>query len=641
MTAEKAKTSNYKFKAEISQLLEILTHSLYTHRDIFIRELISNAADALDKVKLKMLLAEPVCDKNLDLEINITLDTDNKKFIISDTGIGMSAEELRNNIGTIAKSGTADFIKNLSESKDKDLSLIGKFGVGFYSVFMAGEKVEIITKSAVPEEPACLWESDGKGSFHIRQADTEVKRGTTITVFLRENAESFANDYTVKSAIEKYSNFVPFPIILNKDRVNTISAIWRDPKNSVKDEDYKSFFKFIAHQEEDPVTWLHFSADVPLQFNALLFVPKNNLEFLGLGKQEEGVQLFVKRVMVDPHAKEILPQYLRFIRGVVESDDLPINISRETLQENPYLIKIKNTLTGKFLSHLSDIAEKDAEQYNSLYKEFGRIIKEGYTDFQHKDQIAGLFRFNSSKCKGKDELVSLKEYVDRMAENQEKIYFLSGASRDAVEKNPTLEIFNDRDIEVLYCFDPIDEFALPGLMEFSGKQIQSVDQADPDEIKKAGSTENKEEEPDREVVKELETLTRRMKNILGSRVEDVRLSNRLVKSPAILVSQNKAMSSQMEKIMSMLNQEISAVPKVMEINKNHSIITNMLDIYKKDPKDPVLDDLTNSLFSTALLFDGAVDKPQNMAEEFQKIISRTAELYTEKSKGEKSTEKKK
>jgi len=640
MTAEKAKTGKYKFKAEINQLLEILTHSLYTHRDIFIRELISNAADALDKVKLKMLLGETVCDKDLDLEIKITIDPDNKKFIISDTGIGMTAEELRNNIGTIAKSGTADFIKSLSDSKDKDISLIGKFGVGFYSVFMAGKKVEIKTKSALSDEPACVWESDGSGTFQIRQADEEVKRGTTITVFLREDAESFANEFTVKSAIEKYSNFVPFPIILNKNRVNTISAIWRDPKNSVKEQDYKAFFKFIAHQDEDPVTWLHFSADVPLQFNALLFVPKNNIEFLGLGRQEEGVQLFVKRVMVDPHAKDILPQYLRFVRGVVESDDLPINISRETLQENPYLIKIKNTLTGKFLSHLSDLAEKDAEKYNAIWKQFGRIIKEGYTDFQHKDKIAELFRFNSSKCKNQDEIISLKEYVDRMPENQKKIYFLSGTSRDAVEKNPSLEIFKERDIEVLYCFDPVDEFALPGLLEFSGKQIISVDQADPDEIKKSGNKGKEEKEPDRETLKELETLTRRMKNILGSRVEDVRLSNRLVESPAILVSKNKAMSSQMEKIMTMLNQEISVAPKVMEINKNHPLIMNMLEIYKKDPKDHVLTDLTNGLFSTAMLLDGAVEKPQNMAEEFQKIISRTAELYTGKSGREKSKDKK-
>jgi len=636
MSQVKGKTGNYKFKAEINQLLDILTHSLYTHRDVFIRELISNAADALDKVKLKTLLGEKICDENLDLEIKISIDKDKKTFTISDTGIGMTAEELKKNIGTIARSGTADFIKAVADSKDKDVSLIGKFGVGFYSVFMAAEKVEIKTKSAQPDEPACIWKSDGKGSFTIEETSDKIKRGTTITAFLKEDALSFAEEWSVKSAIEKYSNFVPFPILLNGEKVNTISAIWRDPKSSVKEKDYKEFYKFISHGDEDPETWLHFSADVPLQFNALLFVPKKNMEFLGFGKLEEGVQLFVKRVMVDPHAKEVLPNYLRFLRGVVESDDLPLNISRETLQENPYLIKIKNTLTSKILSHLSSLAEKEPEKYKKIWNEFGRILKEGYSDFQHKEQIAELFRFESSGTEDKHELISLKQYIERMPENQEKIYFLSGQSRESVEKNPNLEIFKDKGIEVLFCYDPIDEFALPGLFEFSGKQIISVDQADIEEIKKISDTKQDKKEIDDEKLKAVEKLTRRMKNILGDRIEDVKISGRLVKSPAILVSTNKTMSAQMEKIMSMLNQDTAVSPKIMEINKKHPLILKMADIYKNNPKDAVLSELTNGLYLTASLLDGSVDKPAEMAEHILKVVNRAAELYTKNKKQDKA-----
>jgi len=632
MATAKKKTGNYKFKAEIAQLLDILTHSLYTHRDVFIRELISNAADALDKIKLKLLLNETVCDENLDLEISISLDNDNKTFTISDTGIGMTMEELKKNIGTIARSGTADFIKTLAESREKDVSLIGKFGVGFYSVFMAAEHVEITTKSADPQEPAYIWKSDGKGSFTITEADEKTSRGTSITAFLREDADMFSQEYAVKSAIEKYSNFVPFPIKLNNETINTVSAIWRDPKSSVKEKAYKDFYSFISHHDEEPATWLHFSADVPLQFHALLFVPPKNMESMGFGNLEEGVQLFVKRVMVDPHAKDVLPQYLRFIRGVVESDDLPLNISRKTLQENPYLIKIRNTLTGKVLSHLAETAEKKPQEYTEIWKEFGRILKEGYADFQHKDQLAPLFRFDSSRQDETGSQVSLKQYVDRMVKDQEKIYFLSGSSKDAVEKNPGLELFRQRGIEVLYCYDPIDEFALPGIMEFSGKQIVSVDQSDPEEIKKLGEAPKEEKELDTETKKDMEKLTRRMKNILGDKVEDVRLSGRLVKSPAILVSKDRGMSSQMEKIMTMLNKDAAVSPRVMEINKSHKVVNRMLEIYKANPKDAVLTELTQGLFSTAMLLDGAVDKPQDMAQELLKIIERAAVLYKGKPK---------
>ncbi|MFC1502423.1 molecular chaperone HtpG [bacterium] len=640
--AKTLKKQSFKFKAEVSQLLDILTHSLYTHRNIFIRELISNAADALDKVRLKELLGDKVADPDLNLEIRIDLDKEKKTFTISDTGIGMTKDELVKNIGTIARSGTADFLKQISQEKQDDAQLIGKFGVGFYSVFMAGEKVEITTRSAIQKEPAFMWTSDGRGSFQIIPAEGKIQRGTTIKVFLREDAAEFAESYTVKNTIETYSNFVPFPIILDGDQVNTISAIWREPKSSVKKKQYNEFFKFIAGQNEEPMTWLHFSADVPLQFHALLFVPKNNFENLGFGKKEEGIHLFVKRIMVDAHAKDILPAYLRFVEGVLESDELPLNISRETLQENPYLFKIMNTVVSKFLSYLQDLSEKDDEQYREFWKQFGRILKEGYSDFTHKDKLAPLFRFNSSKCEDGDTLISLQTYVDRMSEKQEEIYFLSGPSREALEKNPTMDLFKAKDIEVLYSFDAIDEFVLPGLMQFQEKNIVSADQSDPGKLEAIQSKEGKKEKKISDAdLKDLEKLTRRIKNILGDKVEDVRLSDRLVGSPAVLVGSEKGMSKQMEKIMQMVNQEAAITPKILEINKHHGMIKNLVQIYKANAKDRMLTKIVNNLYDSVLLLDGAVPDPHEMATEMQDLLTETAKLYSQnKPEGEKAGAKK-
>jgi molecular chaperone HtpG len=632
-----SKKQSFKFKAEVSQLLDILTHSLYTHRNVFIRELISNAADALDKVRLKEMMGDKIADPDLNMEIRINLDKEKKTFTILDTGIGMTRDELVQNIGTIARSGTADFLKQISQEKQKDAQLIGKFGVGFYSVFMAGEKVEITTRSAVQREPALTWTSDGRGSFQIVPAEGKIQRGTTIKVFLREDAVEFAESFTVKNTIETYSNFVPFPIHLDGEQVNTISAIWRDPKSSVKKKQYNEFFKFIARQSDEPLTWLHFSADAPLQFHALLFVPRTNFETLGFGKKEEGVHLFVKRVMVDAHAKDIMPSYLRFVEGVLESDELPLNISRETLQENPYLFKIKNTVVSKFLSYLQEFSEKDDEKYREFWKQFGRILKEGYADFTHKDKLAALFRFNSSKCEGKDTLIPLQTYVDRMIEKQEEIYFLTGPSREALEKNPTMDIFKAKDIEVLYSFDAIDEFVLPGLMEFQKKKIVSADQADPAKLDAILSKDGKKEKKVTDAeLKNLEKLARRIKNILGDRVEDVRLSDRLVDNPAVLVGSEKGMSKQMEKIMQMMSQGAAPAPKILEINKHHAMIQNLVKIYTANAKDHMLTKIVQNLYDSVLLLDGAVPDPHEMATEMQDLLAETARLYTQmKPEGEK------
>jgi len=624
---ETIKPQKFKFKAEVSQLLEILTHSLYTHRDVFIRELISNAADALDKVRFMEVRGDTISDPDLALEIRIDIDKEAGILTISDTGVGMTRDELTGNIGTIARSGTSEFVKQMAEGGEQAVNLIGRFGVGFYSVFMAAQEVEITTKSATPEEPAWVWISDGRGSYQIREAAEKTGRGTRIRVILREDTKEFAEEFRVKSTIEKYSSFVPFPIFIGKEQVNKIQAIWREPRSKVKKDQYHEFFKFIAHQSDDPMTWLHFSADVPLQFHALLFVPKTNFELMGFGREDDGIHLFVRRVLIDAHSKDVLPAYLRFMRGVLESDDLPLNISRETLQENPYMMKIRAAIVKKLLSHLEEFAEKEPEEYKKFWRAHGRILKEGYNDFQHKDQIAETFRFNSSKCRDADELVSLKTYVERMPEKQGEIVFLSGPSREALEANPAVEIFRVKDIEVLYCYDPIDEFVLPGLITYRDKQILSADQVDLKKLAdipvRDGDQKEAETGPDK---KDLEKLARRMKDILGERVESVRLSERLIGSPAMLVGASDAMSAQMEKIMQMMNKDAKPSAKILEINPGHGMIRNLLTLYEKNPADLLLTKLVEGLYTSVLLLDGSAEHPEAMAASIQALIGETARL---------------
>ncbi len=629
--AEQAKS--YQFQAEIQQLLDILTHSLYTHRDIYIRELISNSADALDKVRYKTVTGQEVMNPELNLDIRIELDEKENTFTIKDTGIGMTKDELIENIGTIARSGTGEFIKQMTQDDKKDINLIGRFGVGFYSVFMVADKVELTTQSATGGEPAWVWTSDGKGSFEIAEGPQDAQRGTTIKVFLNEDAKDFGQKWQVESAIKKYSNFVPFPILVDNEQVNTLNAIWREPKSSVKDEQYIEFFKFIANENEDPLTRLHISADVPIQFHALLYIPKTNRETMGFGKDEEGVNLFVRRVMVDSHAKDIMPDYMRFVRGVVDSDDLPLNISRETLQENPYLIKIKNTLVSKLLSHLKELQEKDWDTFKQIWKAHGRILKEGYMDFGNKDKLADIFVFDSSHRKPDEPLVSLKTYVSRMKENQDAIYFLSGQNREALDTNPSGEIFRSKGIEVLYCYDPVDEFALPGLMEYDKKKIVSTDQADIKDIEKIeGDKKAKDKEQEQETEKadkkDLKNLARRIKDILGDKIEDVVLSERLVDSPALLKGTTPGMSSQMEKIMRMWDENAPQSKKVMEINGKHPLILDMLKIYKKDVKDPFLDKIAWRLYDSVMLLDGMLSDPHAMATGLQDLLTQSTQLYT-------------
>jgi len=623
-------TQTFEFKAEIQQLLHILSHSLYTHREIFIRELISNAADALDKARFKTIKGEPMVDSDLEFAIWIDLDESKKTFTIRDSGIGMSQEEMVQNIGTIAHSGTSEFLKQMAVQQDAGLNLIGRFGVGFYSVFMVAERVELTSRSADADQPAHVWSSDGQGAYDIQPAGA-TPRGTIIKVFLREDAKEFCEKQRVESLIQKYSNFVPFPIRVNGEQINKISAIWREPKAQGREEQYNEFFKCIAVDSENPLTRLHFSADAPIQFHALLFVPSSSRESLGFGHDEEGMQLFVRRVLVAHHAKEILPDYLRFVRGVLDSDDLPLNISRETLQENPHLLKIKNTLVGKFLAHLQDLACSDEAKYLEIWRQHGRVLKEGYADFTQREKLAELLRFNSSKCADEKELISLQTYTERMPEKQREIYYLSGPTRETVSRNPILEIFKAKEIEVLYCYEPIDEFVLPGMMEYKGKKFKSADQVDlkalsdlPDKTaEKPAATYDK---------KDMDHLARRIKDILGDKVEDVRVSERLVDSPALLVGADSFMSSQMQRIMMHMQHQVELPKRNMEINPRHPLLQNMEQIYRKNPQDPFLTQLALRLFDSAQWVDGYVSDPLATASGLQELLQQVSDMYVKREK---------
>ncbi len=629
--AEQAKT--YKFKAEVNQLLDILVHSLYTNREIFLRELISNASDALDKVRFELTRGSDVIDKDLPLEINIELDKDKKWLKISDTGIGMTRDEIVKNIGTIAKSGTADFLKRLSkEAKPQELvNIIGKFGVGFYSVFMVADKVEIVSKSYLKDEPAVKWISDGKGSFKVSELEETPKRGTTITVFLKEDAKEFAEDWRVKEIIKKHSNFINFDIKVNGEKVNTIRAIWREPKSSIKKEQYEEFYKFLTYDPEPPLEIIHVAVDAPVQFYSIMFIPQKNYNIFGLTKEDIGLDLYVRGVLIQHKFADILPEYLGFVKGMVDSPDIPLNISRETLQENRVVLKIKQVLVKQILSHLEKLAKNDPEKYKTFWNEHGKIFKLGYQDYSNQEKFAELLRFDSSALKEKGALTSLAEYVSRAKPEQKEIYYITGPSREALENDPHLEIFKRKGVEVLYMYDPVDEFVVTGLNKYKNDYtFVAVEHADLSKLEKYEDVikdEEKVEELSKGEEQVFKKLLDKMRDILGDRVTEVRESKRLKDSPSCLVNPDGQVTSQMQKILQIINKDTTIPKKIFEVNKDHKLIRNLLRIYKNDPKDPFITEATEQLFEAALLMEGYLNDPHKLVRRMENILTKTSEWH--------------
>jgi TNF receptor-associated protein 1 len=602
----------FEFQAEIKQLLDIVIHSLYTEKEIFVRELVSNASDALEKLRHVRLTEKQVHDDNLDLEINITTDDKAKTFTIQDFGIGMTQAELVENLGTIAHSGSKAFVKALGEGDQKAAGLIGQFGVGFYSAFMVAKNVRVYTHSWRPGEPGLVWSSDGSGSYAIEPSEGE-RRGCKIVVELRDECSEFSQEWRVREVLERYSAFVSFPVNLNGKRVNTVQALWLRSKAEIKEEEYDEFYKYQAHDSEKPRLRLHFSADAPLSINSLLFVPRENTEKLGLARIEPSVSLYCRKVLIDARPKDLLPEWLRFLKGVVDSEDLPLNISRETMQDRSLVEKLSRVITKRFIKFLEDEAKARPEGYAEFYAEFGVFLKEGAAlDFTHKEALTKLLRFESSLTEA-GKTTSLADYVSRMGSDQKEIYYLVGPSRATIEAGPYLEGFKSRNLEVLFCFETVDEYVMNSVREFDGKKITAADHADvalSDAPKRDG------------VLGEAETkdLSVWMKETLGERVSEVKAGQRLVDSPALALNADKIMSPHMRRLMKAMNKDGSATPLrvVLEINPSHGLIKRLAQMRSTEPEKARL--VAEQILDNALISAGLLEDASSMVKRLYKIL---------------------
>ena len=629
-----------EFRAEVRKVLNILTNSLYTNREIFLRELVSNASDALDKLRYRANRGETPRLPDTPLEIRITLDKDAKTLTIADTGVGMTSEELADNLGTIAKSGSEDFLADLPQQEGKEgepadaSNIIGRFGVGFYSVFMVAEKVEVTSRPAFADgEPAAWrWTSDGLGTFTVEEcADAEPARGTVIVAHLKEDAAEFLEPYRVQSVIRKHSAFVPFPVLVDGERVNTQPALWREPKSSIKQEDYNAFYKHLTYDSADPLDVLHISVDAPVQFNALLYIPAATQDFFGADRDFWGLDLYARRVLIQHRNKELIPDWLAFLKGVVDTEDLPLNISRETLQENRVLMKISQTITRQMLGHLEKMAKDRPEVYEQFWKLHSKIFKLSYQDFALRERVAALMRFNSSRLDDGDALTGLEDYMNRAPEGQKTFWYLSAPNREAARLSPHLERFRKKGIEVLFLYEPVDEFVMEGLGTYKEWNFKAVENAADDALDAFADKEN--ETPSVTPLSEddsrsFDDLLKRIKEILGDRVTDVRISHRLADSPAVLVSPDGGMTSSMEKLFRAMHKDDSVPVKALELNRDHPLLRSLLRIFKADPQDKALAGMAELLFEGCLLREGYVKDPQALAGHANALMEQAAAWYT-------------
>jgi len=620
-----AQVETKQFQAETRKVLDIVINSLYTERDIFVRELVSNAADALEKFRHQSLIEKVEFDAHVPLEITIDCDDKKHTLTIADTGIGMTREELETNLGTIAHSGSQHFFEQLAEAAKKDVNLIGQFGVGFYSAFMAAKTVKVQTRSWDGGE-GWEWASDGGGTYTIGSCPG-LHRGTKIILELKDDAQTYASKFTIERIIQQYSTFVPFPVKVEGKTVNTVQAIWSRSKAEITEEEYTEFYKFIGTAVDEPLYRLHFSADAPLAINALVYVPKENFEVLGMGRMQPGVNLYCQKVLIDQHSENILPEWLRFLKGVVDSEDLPLNISRQSLQDNALVVKLRKVLTKRVIKFLGEEAERDAAKYLEFWKTFGIFIKEGITsDYEHRGELGKLLRFESSASEP-GAMISLDEYVGRMQEGQDKIYYINGPSRVAVEYGPYVEMFKKRGVEIFYTLEPIDDFVLNHLGEYDGKKLVSADRADlslPESTGTASEPETKESgEPLGAAV--LTSLCRWMKEVLGDRIQEVKSSSRLVDSPAMIVNVDGYMTSSMERILKASGQGEAfgmGSKKDMEINATSPLVKKLAALRESDAD--FARDVVEQLYDNAMIQAGLLVDPMVMVRRNYRILERAA-----------------
>ncbi len=568
--------SKHTFETEVSQLLHLMTHSLYSNKEIFLRELISNASDALDKLNYLTLTDDKFKQLKYEPRIDIKIDKENKTLTISDTGIGMNEEDLVANLGTIARSGTKSFIEKLSGDAKKDSLLIGQFGVGFYSAFMVADKIEVLTKKA-GEDKAYLWISEGKGEYEIKEAKKD-SHGTEIKLHLKDGEEEFLESYRIESIVKKYSNHIPFPIYLEEEvekdgkkekevrQINKASALWRLPKNEISEEEYKDFYKQISHDDHDPLLWIHTKAEGTIEYTTLFYIPSEPPIDLYRVDYQSGVKLYVKRVFITDDDKELLPTYLRFVRGIIDVEDIPLNISREMLQQNTILIKVKKASTKKILTELKKLKEKDREKYIEFFKKFGKVLKEGlYGDFENRDLLLDLMLFKSSKREG---YIDLNEYKEAMQKDQKAIYYITGENESILRNSPLIEQFKKKDIEVLLMDDEIDAIVLPMVPSYKDIPFKSVTTTDVEED--LGLKIEKDESKYKELILKI-------KEILKDEVKDVKVSNRLSDSPACLVFDKNDPDYQMQQMLKQMGQtELPKVKPILEINPEHEIFNKIL-----------------------------------------------------------------
>ena len=622
MTTAAAETKEFSFQAEIKQLLHLLAHSLYQSREIALRELISNASDALDKMRYVSLTDESARD-GVPLEILVEGRQDAKELAIRDNGIGMTHDELVTNLGTIARSGSLEFLKTLSASADQkpDLSLIGQFGVGFYSAFMLADRVRVRTRS-YKDSSGWEWESDGSGTFRISPLG-DLPRGTEVVLHLKPDADEFAQDYRLKSVIKRYSGFVPHPVKVGGEVVNDQKPIWVEPKNQVTDEQHAKFYQYLSHRSDEQPLWhLHMAADVPIQFRAVLYCPRTNFELLGFGRTEHGLHLCAKRVLVQADCQELLPDNLRFLYGLVDSEDLPLNVSRETLQDNSLIRRIRNTLVKGVLDRLQSLADEKPDDYQNFYKEFGSILREGIaSDLPNRERIAKLLRFTSSQHADAP-IVSLDEYVKRSHPDQRRIYYLGGPDVASLQKNPNLEIFGRRGLEVLFLTDPIDEFVMTSLGSYDGRSLTAIDSTD---LGLPGGDIEPDTKADDASRKGLGRVLELFKSALGDRVTEVRQSKRLVESPCCLVSAENSPSVGMQRILRMAHKESPALRKAMEINPASPFVERLARLAANPDHDAFIKQCALQLWSNALLLEGLLLEPEDMVARVQTLMEQAAQ----------------
>ncbi|MDH5387599.1 MAG: molecular chaperone HtpG [Gammaproteobacteria bacterium] len=627
-------TETMEFQTEARQILHLMTHSLYSNKEIFLRELISNASDACDKLRFEALSDDSLYGDDGELAITIDFDKEANTLTLRDNGIGMNRQEIIDNIGTIASSGTKKFLETLTGDQAKDSQMIGQFGVGFYSSFIVADKVTVTSRRAgAAADEAVVWESDGHGSFTLG-ATEKADRGTEIVLHLKEDEKEFADNYRLRNIIKQYSDHISLPINMLKvvhdaeskegeeeiievpeyERVNSASALWARDKKDITDEEYKDFYKHVSHDFQDPQTWVHNRVEGNQSYTTLLYIPANAPFDLYERDHKRGIKLYVKRTFIMDDAEHLMPNYLRFVKGVVDSDDLPLNVSREILQQNKITDQIRGASVKKILGLLESMAKNKPEDYASFWKTFGQVMKEGpIEDFANKERIAKLLRFNSTESDNTDQTVSLEDYVSRMKEKQEKIYFITAESHTAAKNSPHLEVFRKKGVEVLLLSDRVDEWLVSHLNEFDGKPLQSILRGDLD----LGDEEDKEEKE--KLTEEFKGVTEKVKNLLGDKVSEVRMSQRLTDSPSCLVLNESDMSEQMQKIMEAAGQYAPKAKPVLELNADHALVKKLHDL-----ADDGLEDWAMLLFEQAALAAG------NQLEDSAEFVKRVNRLLTDK-----------